>query len=325
MSVINPMISIVVPVYNMEKHLDCCMDSLINQTYQNTEIIIVDDGSTDESSIMCDNYGNNSTNIKVIHKKNGGLSSARNAGISAARGAYIGFVDSDDYVHPKMYERLLAEIAETGADIAVCQFKYVNEKNDDYIDKNEGKRICTNSPKESLRNLMNCNQMVNSGIMCDKLFDIKLFENLRFPEGRYHEDEFIIHHLFGKATRITYISDVLYYYRMREGSITSRYSLKNADMLLAHEDRLEYYKENYPELINEEVEWYLNLLDYNYFKMLRYHFKEKESRRKIIEVAKNVLEESKQCEYISKDIYNKYKLFVKAPLIYKISLKIKSI
>ena len=318
-------ISIIVPVYNMEKHLKCCIDSLICQTYQNIEIIIVDDGSTDDSRSICDNYDDNNEKVKVIHKDNGGLSSARNSGIEAATGEYIGFVDSDDYIHPKMYERLLNEIEETEAGIAVCQFKYVDEECDDYIDKNVGKRICTNSSEESLRNLMNHNQLINSGIMCDKLFDITLFEELRFPEGRYHEDEFVIHHLFGRASRVTYISDVLYYYRMRKGSITSQYSLKNADMLLAHEDRLEYYKENYPELINEEVEWYLNLLDYNYFKMLRYHFKEKESRKKIIEVAKKVLKEANQCKYISKDVYNKYRLFVMAPLIYKINLKIKSI
>lgn len=314
-------ISIVVPVYNMEKHLRCCLDSLINQTYSSVEIIVVDDGSQDESPIICDEYANKYENVKVIHKTNGGVSSARNEGINIAKGHYISFVDSDDYIHPMMIEKLLNEMTETHSDISVCQFKYVNEECNSYVESDFNGRIGTYSGEEALNNLMSSNSKINSGIVCDKLFDIHLFDELRFTEGQRFEDELIIHHIFGRAQKVTYIRDEYYYYRMRTDRFTSKYSLKNMDMLLAHEDRLKYYRENYPKLLKKEVEWYLNILDYNYFKLLKYFPRERNLRKNIVKMTIKVLDEANHGGYISNDAYKKYMLFVRNPMVYKLRTK----
>ena len=121
-------ISIIVPIYNVEEYLRRAVDSIRCQTYTNLEIILVDDGSPDNSGVICDEYAKTDNRIKVIHKKNGGLSDARNAGIEAATGAYLGFIDSDDYIEPEMYQRLYSALVENDAEISVCRFRYVGSK-----------------------------------------------------------------------------------------------------------------------------------------------------------------------------------------------------
>lgn len=136
----NDLISIIVPVYNVEKYLNKCIDSIINQTYKNIEIILVDDGSTDNSGKICDEYLLRDSRIKVIHKNNGGLSSARNEGINISSGEYIGFVDSDDWVEPNMYEEMYKKILYSNADIVDCGYwKEYENKSIKYISANEVK------------------------------------------------------------------------------------------------------------------------------------------------------------------------------------------
>ena len=323
----NDKISVIVPVYNVEKYIRCCVDSIIDQTYENIEIILVDDGSTDSSGTLCDEYlakESNNKIFKVIHKENGGTSSARNAGKKLATGKYIGFVDADDYIHPRMYEKMIEVMKETCSSIVVCRFDYVSDDcvvNTCY--EEDGKIIGTFTAKEALKNLLVDDSSVNSGIMCDKLFDINLFNGIDFPEGLRHEDDYLIHHLFGDASKVTYLSDKYYYYRIRSGSFMNRFSLKNVDLLLAHEDRILYYKSKFPDILAKEIMFYANQVDYIYFKVLRYYPMEIQLRKDIRRKLLCILTEAYNNKLISRKEYNDYRLFTKQPLIYKLWKKLK--
>ncbi|MEG0087047.1 MAG: glycosyltransferase, partial [Niameybacter sp.] len=122
-----PTLSIIVPVYNVEKYLPKCIESILAQSFTDFEVILIDDGATDKSGEICEEYANKDTRIKIIHKENGGLSSARNAGIELSNGNYIGFVDSDDFIHPQMYEILLREARSSNSDVVICRYKCWNE------------------------------------------------------------------------------------------------------------------------------------------------------------------------------------------------------
>lgn len=236
------MISVIVPVYNVEAYLSKCIESIINQTYDDLEIILVDDGSPDKSGEICDEYAKKDSRIKVIHKENGGLSSARNAGINAANGDLIGFVDSDDYIHPEMYERMYNAIEKEKADLCMCSFKMVNQFD-----------IVINSTVEPIQNEVlsreECFVRLFGPIGWQyvtvpmKLYKKNLFNSLRFEEGKLHEDEFLIHHLFGKCNTVVTVSDELYFYVQREGSIMHTKSTMNEICTIeAFFDRYKYLK-----------------------------------------------------------------------------------
>ena len=182
-------ISIIVPIYNVAPYLPACLDSIIHQTYLNLEIILVDDGSPVESGKMCDSYLEDER-VKVIHKENGGLSDARNAGIDAAKGKFLGFVDSDDYVHPRFYELLLQALKEEGADIAGCDVKKVCKT--EKIEEKEQQPIqrTVYSGREATANLYDAQMYLKSVVAWNKLYKKELFEEIRFPKGKLHEDEF---------------------------------------------------------------------------------------------------------------------------------------
>ena len=201
-------VTIIIPVYNVEKYLNKCVQSVMNQTYSDLEIILVDDGSPDNCPKMCDNLAKSDSRIKVIHKQNGGLSDARNAGIDVATGEYLMFVDSDDYIAPTMVEKLYTALKTANADISICNFFYVGEMNgDDYSERN------TNLPIK--------NEIITSEFVLknNKLYKKEVFENIRFQVGKLHEDEYIFHEIFFNANKIACISDGLYYYVQRKDSI----------------------------------------------------------------------------------------------------------
>ncbi len=218
------LISIVVPVYNVEKYLNRCLKSICNQTYTNLEILLIDDGSTDSCPMLCDNWANRDSRITVIHQKNGGLSSARNTGITAAHGKYIGFVDSDDCIAIDMYEKLYQAIQASKANIAICGFKKVYDngtpdKNlipSPLVDK-------TFSRHEIISKLdMSTDEYAYYVVAWNKLYQKDLFQTIRFPVGKIHEDEFTAHLFFDRCKKITTISEDLYYYVIREDSIMTR-------------------------------------------------------------------------------------------------------
>lgn len=214
-------VSIIVPVYNIESYLPACVESLLAQTLKEIEIILVNDGSTDKSGSLCEAFAKKSSKVKVIHQRNQGLSAARNTGIRNAKGSYIGFVDGDDWVSPKMYERLYNGAVKNQAQLAICRYEEVFECPQEKV--TEGKErilTCKEAQKEFfLRKI--------SESVCDKLFAADLWKNIVFPEGEINEDTEIVYQLIQNANKIVDIQRILYYYRKRDGSITrSGYSKK---------------------------------------------------------------------------------------------------
>lgn len=213
------LISIIVPVYNMEAYLERCMASIQGQTYENLEIILVDDGSTDRSGQLCDAYAREDARVKVVHKPNGGLSDARNAGLAVAAGVYIGYVDSDDWIEPDMYERMYRACAETGSQLAVC--RYFSERGG-AADVEGGTGAVVPLSREALLKIYICGheQYVIYNSVWSKLFHRDLVGDMRFPKGRNSEDIMYTTRAFCRLSKAVYLDVSLYHYVLdREGSI----------------------------------------------------------------------------------------------------------
>lgn len=240
----NPLVSIIIPIYNVENYLEQCIISVVHQTYKNLEIILVNDGSSDNSGKICDDFALMDKRIKVIHKMNGGLSSARNAGIDIAKGEYLGFVDSDDTIEPFMYEKLMTAIKRDGTDLAVCAINYVFEN---------GKKLTkTNLGKDTIFDFYDAIIEMNSHRIFDmgawsKLYHKKLFSNLRFPLGKLSEDYYIMYKIFDCAQKVSYVSTPCYNYLQRQNSITRNVKI-NHEHEYAAKTQMEYLSSKYPEL-----------------------------------------------------------------------------
>ena len=246
-----PKISIIVPVYNVEKYLEKCIDSILNQTFKDFELILVDDGSTDNSGNICDEYRKKDRRIKVIHKSNGGLSSARNAGLDIALGKFIAFVDSDDYIHHQMYEIMYSFIKNENADLCICNYEIV----DDYYNiKKNNIEIQSNMDIEVYNSIESLEKIYSSKglefvVAWSKLYDRSLFDDLRFEEGRIHEDEFIVHKILYNSIKTIYCPYKFYYYFQRDDSIMkSRTKITKIDYIDALSDRINFF--NGKNLIN---------------------------------------------------------------------------
>ena len=242
------LISIIVPVYNVEKYLKKCVDSIINQTYKNIEIILVDDGSTDSSGKMCDDYKKVDKRIKVYHKKNGGLSDARNYGIDKSKAKYVGFVDSDDFITEDMYEILYNSIKKYDADISLAR---VIDCYDDIPEiNNTDAKDCLFNKEEAIKKVMEAEEVSVHAV--SKLYKKELFNDLRFEVGRTTEDGIIMIELLDKCNKIAYNSSCVYYYIHRENSITTRkFNEKTGyDVIYAYEKNKKIIEEKYPDLID---------------------------------------------------------------------------
>jgi len=241
-----PLISIIVPIYKVENYIRCCIDSILNQTYRNLEIILVDDGSPDNCPGICDEYKGIDKRIKVIHKKNGGLSSARNAGLDIASGQYIGLIDSDDFIESDMYEALYAASEKYNADISVCG-RYIVEGNriTSYSDTEEPKVY---NRYQALRQIV-LDDFYNgiNNYAWDKLYKKSLFDNIRYPEGKHFEDIFTTYKLFSISSKIVHIQSPKYYYLQREDSIIgSTNTASRYDYYMANTQCLEFIKKVEP-------------------------------------------------------------------------------
>lgn len=232
-----PLVSIIVPIYKVEPYLRRCLDSIVNQTYTNLEIILIDDGSPDGCPQICDEYAANDNRIVVIHKENGGLSDARNAGLDICKGEYISFVDSDDWVDEKYIEVLLSLSIKENTDIVIGEYVKINGK---IPQKEENVWTKTYSSKEALIRLFSKNNITYT-VSWGKLYKKELFNSIRFPIGKYHEDEFTTYILFYNSTKIVYTSKALYNYYQRAGSIVS--TRHPWDVLDYLEQRFIFFKE----------------------------------------------------------------------------------
>ena len=307
-------VSIIVPVYNVEAYLDKCLDSLVNQTYSNIEIILVDDGSTDSSSQKCDNWRKKDKRIKVVHKENGGLSDARNKGISVSTGEYICFVDSDDYIDSKYVELLYNAIMKNKTNISQCGIKYVDDAGKDMNDVGYNKDICL-SGIEMLQDVYN-GHYVENVVAWNRLYKREMIDNFLFPKGRIHEDEYTTYKLLYFEKKVSIVKEKLYYYRQSNNSITrSSFKLRRLDIIDAYKEKIEFYNANdCPNLLMQNtVNYYLYILRDLYYKVKKYFPKEK----KKLEIIKS---DYKECINKYKNIKKvggiKNKLFEISPTIY---------
>lgn len=236
------LVSIIVPVYNVEKYVKKCLASLVNQTYKNIEIIVVNDGSTDCSRAICDKFYQLDSRIKMVDKINGGLSDARNAGIEVCNGEYIFFLDSDDYISEETIERMLEVAIENDADIVECDAVYVFESDTYLFEKNVGKARIFNHD-EALFFCLNYDFRI---MVWNKLYKKELIVNKMFPKGKYHEDEYTTPYIVDKVQKYCKIDNVFYAYVVRENSImTQSFSDKRLDIIEAFELRMEFFNQKY--------------------------------------------------------------------------------
>ena len=242
-------ISVIVPVYQVDTYLDRCIESLLCQTYHNLEIILVDDGSCDKCPRMCENWANKDNRIQVIHKKNGGLSDARNAGMPFATGNYISFIDSDDTVSPDYFEVMLHTMQAEKSDIIECGVVKFYE--DNQFDVFQDDLSVTSYPTiDGLSGLINENPFHQH--VWNKLYKAELVLDVPFPFGKLNEDEFWTYQIFGRAKMVTKINKTMYYYFQRSGSIMGAgFNLRRLDALEGKFNRQQYIEKNYPALASQ--------------------------------------------------------------------------
>ena len=241
----NELISIVVPVYNVRQYIEKCIDSIINQTYKNLEIILVDDGSTDGSGELCDELKKLDFRIKVYHKENGGLSDARNYGVDRAKGMYIGFVDSDDYVDLEMYQKLYEVIKSENADVVECNLKVVYPDRIELFTNKKYYKIC--NKEEYLEEYLKIENIFGS--TCVRLIKASIAKKIKFPIGKLYEDTFYSYDLIDNVDKVVILDNPYYNYLMRENSITNtKFNPKMLNLIEIVEKFHENTCENYPSL-----------------------------------------------------------------------------
>lgn len=234
-------ISVIVPVYNVVTYLKRCVTSITNQTYKDLEIVLVDDGSSDGSGLLCDELAKDDERIVVIHQKNAGLSAARNVGLDIARGENIVFVDSDDWIHPRYVERMLEDMQKHQCKMAIGEMRRC--QNTEIFDELEG--CSTEILREEAIPRMLKGEWVSA---CGKMYHRSLFDDVRFPVGRNNEDYAILIYLFEKCETVCYTKDVIYYYFVREGSITrSLLNVHSFDEVINGKEVWEYCCTRYPQ------------------------------------------------------------------------------
>lgn len=241
------MISVIVPIFGVEPFLDECVLSLLRQTYEDLEIILVDDGSPDCCDKICDHYAALDPRVRVIHKESSGPSDARNAGLEAANGEYIGFVDSDDYISSDMFETLHSLLVNNNSDISICGHVKTSHRGKPrlYLPR---KKVRIMESEEALSKMLQLG--LYESFVWNKLFKRELFDTIRFPSGHLYEDLYTTYKLIDKADRIAYSKEVKYFYRQRIGSLLHTvYSSKYYDYVQASLDVREFIESKYPKIL----------------------------------------------------------------------------
>lgn len=319
------LISIIVPVYNVADYLEKCIQSILNQTYTSLEIILVDDGSTDSSGKICDDYACRDKRIKVIHKINGGLSDARNAGLQIATGDYIGYVDSDDWIEDDMYELMVNACQQYGADVAACRYRLVYP--DEVIDKSSDK-IVPLSREEALEvYLCGSDTMLIYNSVWSKLFSRHLVADYEFPKGKKSEDIMYTTKAFCNMNSCVYIDKSLYNYVIgRAGSIMA---VKDGKRML--EDELPFFREQIKYIRDRGMDELSNKAAYHYYRRLMFYYMDCKGdaiMRAFADRIVGLLKQDKQIikilyrsEYVSKGDRARMKMMFFSPGLYYISAK----
>ena len=258
------LLSVIIPVYNVEQYLERGVLSVVYQTYRNLEILLIDDGSKDNSGEICDQLARSYNRIRVLHKENGGLSDARNAGLSLAKGEYITFLDSDDYIHPETYSILISQMEENEADITECRTVKVYSTFPPML-KIEAAQIIRMNREEAM--LSSYDWKYFTAVVWNKIYKREIVEDKRFPVGRYHEDEFFIHEVLYASSKLVHVAVDLHYYQQRPNSImASEYNEKHIDAIEAFQNRLDFFKEKNADIYEKGcikiVDFILNKMQY---------------------------------------------------------------
>ena len=315
------LVSIVIPVYNVEKYVEKCLLSVINQTYKNLEIIVVNDGTKDNSLKICEMLKEKDARIKIINQENAGLSCARNTGIENASGEYICFVDSDDFLDKDFIDTLLSNALQNNVDICACDFWYIDESNKKWSLKIKKDKKYSNM--EALKDILLDTQETEVMIW-NKLYKLELFKknNIRFPVGKLHEDNYTTYKLYYFSNGVYFVNKKLYYYLQRNDSIMGKkFNIKRLDILNSIDEKKEFFKkENInlkDELIFNEMSTLINLLNI----MIRDKFNTREFYDIVEKVCKN-----KKVYLKNKYLNKKYKIALylinKKAIVYKVVLKI---
>lgn len=254
-------ISVIIPIYKVEKYLNRCVDSVVKQSYQNLEIILVDDGSPDLCPKMCDEWAKKDNRIKVIHKENGGLSDARNIGMQIMTGEYVFFVDSDDWIHRDTLKTLKNFQEKYDADIVECKAFPICEEIEDVQIEGTSIEINRFDTKDAMSALVIENPLKQT--VWNKLYKKSTVDGIHFEIGKYHEDEFWTYQVFDRAKTFLFVDVQLYYYFQRSDSIMGQsFSLKRLDAIEGRYRRLAMLKEKYPELVSVAKENLAFLITY---------------------------------------------------------------
>ena len=301
-----PLISIIVPVYNMEKYLERCINSILEQTYGNIELILVDDGSVDSSFAVCEKYQIRDKRVIAIHKENGGQGSARNVGLDIAKGDYIGFVDSDDWIDNDMYSNLLAAIQKNNADIVECGEIYRYEEGV----SEEKQRVKTETvflPIQAMEILLS-KKVVITNSPCDKLYNKKIFDGLRFLENRMLEDTAIMYRLIDKSSKIVVIPNMGYNVFCDPNSVSRRqYNPRRMDTIITYKEMTDFFAENakYSHLVLSATHYWAGAIKHNAGEAYCVRFAERKETLSIVKKHARELLKSKR-KLAFKDIISLY-------------------
>ena len=294
------LVSIIVPVYNVEKYLEKCLDSLINQTYRNLQIILVDDGSRDSSGTICDRYAAQDNRIQVIHKKQSGVSAARNTGLEAVKGSYICFADSDDWIDEKMIETMYENMVEEKAQISLIGYDMVWEDGRCQKKSDENAYYVWNQ-REAIAQWMT--QKIFKGFMWDKMFAREIFSGIRFLEDRsYMEDVAIGLDLFARAEKVVYSGKIGYHYLQRQGSATNSGFQERELLGITEAEKMIRFSEEHQGIYNKEA--YSRLLINVYTILERIVLTGSKKDKERIPELKKVLREHR--EYLKCSVVNSY-------------------
>jgi len=311
-----PRVSIIVPIYNVENYLKQCLDSLVNQTYDNIEVILVNDGSPDKSAEIAKDYDEKFAGFHLYHKPNGGLSDARNFGMTFATGDYIMFVDSDDWLSEKMVATLFFHMNKHEADAVQSAFYYAYDDYSLYDNRNY-------SPEDDVTPLNNKSLMYElvknekvKNFAWGKLYKRELIKDLPFKKGVLFEDVFWAHHVMKQVHRYVICHEPLYYYRQRNDSIVSNYSIKNLDIIKGLKERHAFIEDHYNELVGESYTLLLKtqLQHHQILVMSKHHRKKKKERNDIIMSIKNDYSHYKKAVRKDKQLYRELQLFKIHPI-----------
>ena len=308
----NAKVSVIIPVYNAEKYIERCIDSVVNQTYKNIEILLIDDGSSDNSPAICDNWAKNDSRIIVFHQQNSGVSAARNKGIELSIGDYISFVDSDDFIAENTIEKAVTAVDKNDADI-VCFGVYRVNESEKIIESTENIEEKTVSSKEALLDL---SRGKLHDYPCNKLYKRKLFDNIRYPVGKTFEDIATTYKLFLNSAKITYLPQELYFYRRRKGSIIHNMSSTSLnDLFVFRKQRYDDLKLKYPEIAEACFDM-TAISALNFYDASLWNSVNKNSLNEAIKFLKTNSEKASK-------INSKIKLYIISPFLYNIYRKTK--